>query len=443
MVNDKLKYSLIAGSLYNIHCDYIFNVYVNGKKTELTKKIDYSTLEKISDGDTKDGKFNFDGSNFDSYEKYKEKNKNQVFDDYLRWVLFYKEKSNKSNILHDCFYTAMEYNGKKIQDFDDIPETKHLSDSFKFDVYFIKKAEYKIKNETEVLSENFINSYIPLKNDKNIKVDIKKEIKNQLDNLKNINCCITYSELSNKLNLFDVYVNNIKIDEDDKKYITPEESQNLFLIPKVDFQKIKTITLNFNNNGHKISQKIDIPSYVTLKYIKGSEYGHSRDEKNCYDISNNGLEFYYKNNQLNDADIIKDELSVEVKKYFVAIIKSVIHEQFINNGKLVEVEKLDDYINDYKKKNKLIGKQHLIRPVVNYKFIHENYLNISTNQIYIGVSCTTNEKEPAKPVEEPAKPVEEPAKPVEEPAKPTGANIDLEAAPTPKKGYSGKIIEQK
>ena len=113
--------------------------------------------QKISDGDTKDGKFNFDGSNFDSYEKYKEKNKNQVFDDYLRWVLFYKEKSNKSNILHDCFYTAMEYNGKKIQDFDDIPETKHLSDSFKFDVYFIKKAEYKIKNETEVLSENFIN----------------------------------------------------------------------------------------------------------------------------------------------------------------------------------------------------------------------------------------------------------------------------------------------
>ena len=47
MFKNKIKYSLLVGSLYNVKCAYIFNVYINGEEKNLKKKIDILTLIKI------------------------------------------------------------------------------------------------------------------------------------------------------------------------------------------------------------------------------------------------------------------------------------------------------------------------------------------------------------------------------------------------------------
>lgn len=434
MFKNKIKYSLLVGSLYNVKCDYIFNVYINGEKTKLTKRIDWILLSKInSNSFSKDNSFEFEGKKFSSYKKYKKEHLDYKsdFDDYLEWVLFYKE-SQEGGILKDCYYNnimkhsiegmgyyEIGYNSK-ISQYSDIKEDK--SGIIKIDVYFVKKAEYKILNETEVLSEDFINSSGGFYKDKTV----EESIKLCLETIKAKNYCLTYKELLEKLNLFDVYIDGKQIKSDDKKYITPEEAKKLVLKPKLEFQKKKTITLYFDNNDNHVSRDISIPSYVTLKYIKEtSKYNDIWDKNTCYNIHKyEGLEFYKNNgysDKIGDNDIIKSDIYVKVKQYFVTTFTDNIFPTLLSSGEFVDVNNLDDYINEYKKKNNLIGKKHSICAVVQDNLTDKkiDFKKILTNHICVIFSSKIDEpKEESK--EEPKeqdKPTEE--KPKEEP-NPTG-----------------------
>ena len=417
MFKNKIKYSLLAGSLYNVKCDYTFNVYINGKKTSISKTIKLGTLFDIGGGL---GSFDFEGNKFDSYEKYKKENPTtQTFDNYLQCVLFYKEIDDE---LKDCLYACemkhstegmvlytTEFDDKQILKYDDIEDCG--SGNIKINVYYVKKAEYKILNETEVLSDDFINSLKRYYIDKTA----KESVRICLEKIKSTNYCLTYKQLLKKLDLFDVYINNEQIKNDDKKYITPEEAKKLFLLPKPEFQKKKTINLYFNNDDHIRYQSMTIPSYVTLNYIKESfKYNDIWNNETCYNIyKHEGLEFYNDsafNNKIGDKDIIKGDIYVKVKQYFVATFKDTVFKDFLCNGEYVDVDNLDDYINKYKTNNKLIGKKHSIFAVVQNNLIKgESFKDVLTNHICVFVNSKINEtkeehiekpKEELKPTEE-------------------------------------------
>ena len=409
MFKNKIKYSLLVGSLYNVKCNYIFNVYINGKKTSITKKINCGTLFDIYEHI---GDFQFEGKKFASYEEYKKKDPSETFDDYLQWVLFYKEKNDKNSELKDCLYDCemkhsiegMDFytsgvSDKQISQYSDIKSDK--DGDIKIDVYFVKKAKYEIINKTQVYSDDFINSLNVHYNDKTT----EESVICCLGNIEDTNFCLTYKKLLEKLNLFDVYIDGEKINEDDKKYITPDEAKKLYLLPKLDFQKIKPITLYFNNNEHFVEKHIKIPSYVTLKYIKESSYYNSKCKgKICYDISHHkGLEFYEDstyNNKIGDNDIVKGDIYVKVKQYFVTTFTDKWSPYLLNIGKFVDVNKLNDYINEYKTKEDLIGKKHYISPVIGSDKFKPNvkYEDFLTN--HICVTVISKEDEPKEEIKE-------------------------------------------
>jgi len=403
MFKNKIKYSLLIGSLYNVKCDYIFNVYINGKKTSISKTIEWNTLCNICEGNAE---FDFEENKFASYKEYKKNHSSykKRLDAYLQRVLFYKE-SQEGGILENCFYDdimkhsieGMKYytsgvSDKQILEYEDIKDDS--TSDIKIEVYYVKKAEYKILNETEVLSKDFINSL----NVSYEKYTVEDAVILFLKNIKNINYCLTYKQLLEKLSLFDVYIDGEQIKEDDNKYITPEEAKKLYLLPKLEFQNKKKIKLEFDNNDHKIYKNITIPSYVTLKYIKESSYYNSKCKgKICYDISHHeGLEFYKDstyNDKIGDNDIVKGNIYVKVKQYFVTTFTDKIFPLLLNTGKFVDVDKLNDYINEYKKNKDLIGKKHYISPVIESTIFESNfkYEDCLTNHICVFVNSKINE----------------------------------------------------
>ena len=382
MFKNKIKYSLLVGSLYNVKCYYIFNVYINGEKTSIPKTIGWGMLFNIYKSPDI---FEFEGKNSFSYEEYKKKDTSYTknFAHYLYCILFFKELEDENSDINKCFAPEFkDKDGKKINDYADFKW--ELDGDTIIDVYFIKEAKYEILNEKEVLSYDFIGSFGKWYKDKTA----EESVRICLEKIKSTNYCLTYKELLKKLNLFDVYIDGKQIKEDDKKYITPEEAQKLVLKPKLEYQKIKFLTLNLH--GQCISD-VEIPSYINLKYFL--EKYPFRGSGNCYNFTKHeGLKFSAYGKELKEDDIIGDVIDIKIEKYYVVIIKDT--DKLINKGEYVEVDNLDEFIKNFKEKKGLIGKKHKIGAnFINNSFFKYDYKICFTSTLLVVVSTTEKEEE--------------------------------------------------
>jgi len=154
MFKNKIKYSLLAGSLYNVKCNFIFNVYIDGEKTALTKTLTFKKIKEYKEKGRHE-----DGINLKSYDEQYTGNNKYKFDNHIQWSVFfaYMDKDCKvldddKKILKDKVFIEAKFDniiykgGKADYDCFEYFKDKNID----VNLYYVSKVQYKILNEDEI-----------------------------------------------------------------------------------------------------------------------------------------------------------------------------------------------------------------------------------------------------------------------------------------------------
>ena len=94
MFKNKIKYSLLVGSLYNVKCDFTFKAYIDGKEVKYEKILTFDEIKKYKEeGINIKGK-NIKSENIKSFTEMLKTNSNYDFADYIQNIVFYCLKNN-------------------------------------------------------------------------------------------------------------------------------------------------------------------------------------------------------------------------------------------------------------------------------------------------------------------------------------------------------------
>ena len=156
MFKNKLKYTLLVGNLYNIKCDFTFNVYIDGKKTDLTKTL---TFEKITEYKEK-GRHEGD-INLTSYDNQFIEDNNYKFDNHIQWSVFYEYMNKECKVINDDDKKILKGKGFIEAKFDnriykdgkaDYDCFEHFKDkNVVVNLYYFSTVQYKIINKDKIL----------------------------------------------------------------------------------------------------------------------------------------------------------------------------------------------------------------------------------------------------------------------------------------------------
>ena len=387
MFKNKIKYSLLAGSLYNIKCDFTFNVYIDGQKTELTKTLKFDEIEEYKTIGRKVGKENLPSYDKDTEDRKKEGNDPFGFDNYIQWMVFYEYIDEECNVFKDeeKILKDKDFIGAK---FDNITYNNGKVDykAFEFykkqksvvNIYYVSKVQYKILNKDKIkgLKENYDTGNW-------------NYIESRLKYYSELHRRITYKELIDDLKCFSVgisacdYANWTGIPLDSyNNFISDDDAKRIVLDPDITYYKENPITINLENGN-----TIKINSYGNIKIselishytvVDKNSYWKSIDKKE-FALKEGYFKFFNKENkELTDKDLVQDNMTCKCIKYRMSFHKIDKNKKVIllSSCKDCNVEDLDKEIENIRGKYKLNNhKVELYKGYDSNLFIYESYKN--------------------------------------------------------------------
>ena len=423
MFKNKIKYSLLVGSLYNVKCDFTFNVYIDGKKTELTKTLKFDEIEEYKTIGRKVGKENLSSYDKDTEDRKKEGNDPFEFDDYIQWMVFYEYIDEECNVVKDekKILKDKEFIGAKF-DSKIYKSGKVDYKGFEFykdqktvvNLYYVSKVQYKILNKDKIegLKENYDTGNW-------------NYIENRLKYYSELHRRITYKELIDDFKCFNVGISvndtpnwtGIPLDSYDN-FISDDDAKRIVLDPDITYYKENPITINLENgNTIKINSfgniKIsELISFYTV--VDKNSYRNSIDKKE-FALKNGYFKFFNKENkELTDKDLVQDNMTCKCIKYrisFHKIDKKTKKVTLLSSGNDCNAEDLNKEIEKIKTEEKLNNyKFELYKGYDSNNYICESYKNYLDYRIAV-VFIEQGENPIGNPIEAPK---EEEHKPTEE-----------------------------
>jgi len=364
MFKNKIKYSLLVGSLYNVKCDFTFNVYIDGEKTKLTKTLKFDEIEEYKTTGRKVGKESLPSYDKDTEDRKKKGEEPFEFDDYIQWMVFYEYIDEGCNvftdekkILKDKEFIGGKFDSKIYKsgkvDYEGFEIYKNQKTVVNF--YYVSKVQYKILNKDKI--EGLKGNY---------DTENWNYIESRLKYYSELHRRITYKELIDDLKCFNVgisvcdYPNWTGIPLDSySKFISNEDAKRIVLLPDFSYYKLNPITINLENgNTIKINSfgniKIsELISFYTV--VDKNSYRNSIDKKK-FALKEGYFKFFNKENkELTDKDLVQDNMTCKCIKYRISFHKIDKNNKVIllSSGKDCNAEDLNKEIEEFKTENKL------------------------------------------------------------------------------------------
>ena len=384
MFKNKLKYTLLVGNLYNIKCDFTFNVYIDGKKTDLTKTL---TFEKITEYKEK-GRHEGD-INLTSYDNQFIEDNNYKFDNHIQWSVFYEYMNKECKVINDDDKKILKGKGFIEAKFDnriykdgkaDYDCFEHFKDkNVVVNLYYFSTVQYKIINKDKILKLK--DNYDPKKWEK---------IEIALNYFSNLGRRFTYKDIQEYLGYFYVGISNDgseifgAIDLGDfEKLITDTDAQRIILRENIENRISNEITINFNDNKNikiKSYKNITIHDLCSIYKCRPNNFCNSIEGKK-FALENGYFKFFVKENQeLTDKDLVQDNMTCKCIKYRISfhIIDKNRKVTLLSSGEDCKVEELNKKIEEIRTKYKLNNHK-----VELYKGYDSAYFNLESYENYL------------------------------------------------------------